>query len=638
MRLVTDLESNGLLETMDVIHCICAIDRDTQKRYSWKPWQIDEAIDVLQEADELIFHNGVGFDVQAIKKLYPNFKPKKVTDTLILAKIAFGDGNGTKLEKIDFGLSKKGKLPANLIGSHKLEAYGFRMGILKGTYGHDTEGAWEVWSPEMQSYCEQDVEVTLALIEKLESRYLELKENSTAIELEHEVSYILDVHQRVKGMKFNSESAEEVKEVCERGHAHLVEKFNMIMPPFYTANKVKGEVVIKTPARRSTLKGANGLTFSTEPGAPYTELKLNTFTGTDADIINLLTKVYDWEPTEFTDTGLPKVGAEFIENLPYDCIDDILDMKILKKVQGYVSSGKNAWLKLVDDDGMIRHRCMHIGAATHRTAHSSPNLGQIPAARGSDLKIELGHKCRAMFGPPKGYSQVGVDLSGIELRMLAHYLYRFDGGRYADIVTDGDVHWATVLALGLYPPGTKRDKNNVEHENARGNIAKVFAYAYMYGAGPGKIMKILGVKTLKEAKKRMDMFAKALGLNKLKDALEAAVAEHEGFYLLDGRKVFCSSPHKALNFLLQGSSAVVFKRWIIICHKRLKEAGYREYIDFHQLCCTHDEIQMAVRDGIDVSHIEKIMLDAITETASFYKMNVRLDGEAKHGDNWSACH
>lgn len=638
MRLVTDLESNGLLDTMDTIHCICAIDRDTKQKYSWKPWEIDEAIEVLQDAEELIFHNGIGFDVEAIKKLYPNFKPKKVLDTLIMAKVAFGDGNGTKLEKIDFALSKKGKLPANLIGSHKLEAYGFRMGILKGTYGHDTEGAWETWSPEMQSYCEQDVEVTLALLERLESRYLELKEGSTAIDLEHQAAYIFDVHQRVKGMRFNSESAEEVREVCERGHAQLVEKFNMIMPPFYTANKVKGEVVVKTPARRSTLKGANGLTFSTEPGASYTELKLNTFTGTDTDIINLLTKVFDWEPTEFTETGLPKVGAEYIENLPFDCIDDILDMKILKKIQGYVSTGKNAWLKLVDEDGMIRHRCMHIGAATHRTAHSSPNLGQIPASRGSALKVELGHKCRGMFGPPKGFIQVGVDLSGIELRMLAHYLYRFDKGRYADIVTDGDVHWSTVLSLGLFPPGTKRDKNNVEHETARGDIAKTYIYAWLYGAGPGKIQKILGVKTLKEAKKRMEQFAKSLGADRLKAALEAAVEEHQGFYLIDGRKVFCGSTHKALNYLLQGSSAVIFKRWMVICHKRLKEAGYEEFKVYHQLAGCHDELQFALREDQDVEKFEKIILDCIRETAEFYKMHVRLDGEAKHGSNWADCH
>ena len=136
----------------------------------------------------------------------------------------------------------------------------------------------------------------------------------------------------------------------------------------------------------------------------------------------------------------------------------------------------------------------------------------------------------------------------------------------------------------------------------------------------------------------MEQFAKSLGADRLKAALEAAVEEHQGFYLIDGRKVFCGSTHKALNYLLQGSSAVIFKRWMVLCHKRLKEAGYEEFKVYHQLAGCHDELQFALREDQDVEKFEKIILDCIRETAEFYKMHVRLDGEAKHGSNWSDCH
>ena len=47
---------------------------------------------------------------------------------------------------------------------------------------------------------------------------------------------------------------------------------------------------------------------------------------------------------------------------------------------------------------------------------------------------------RALWVPGrKNYVQVGCDLSGLELRMLAHYMYKHDDGAYADVILNGDV-------------------------------------------------------------------------------------------------------------------------------------------------------------------------------------------------------
>ena len=81
---------------------------------------------------------------------------------------------------------------------------------------------------------------------------------------------------------------------------------------------------------------------------------------------------------------------------------------------------------------------------------------------------------------------VGADLSGIELRMLAHYLGRYDGGRYADILLNDDIHQVNADKIGI----TRRQ-------------VKTVTYAFLYGAGNEKIgMRYDNSLQPKEARKK----------------------------------------------------------------------------------------------------------------------------------------
>ena len=63
-----------------------------------------------------------------------------------------------------------------------------------------------------------------------------------------------------------------------------------------------------------------------------------------------------------------------------------------------------------------------------------------------------GHACRSLFrvDPARpGWVQVGADASGLELRMLGHYMARYDGGAYVRELLDGDIHTANQKAAGL---------------------------------------------------------------------------------------------------------------------------------------------------------------------------------------------
>lgn len=632
--LIFDLETDGLLHELSVVHCMAIVHLETGARYDFAPWNIEEGVRMLESADVLVGHNILAFDVPAIRKVFGVSLKAKLIDTQIYSKSVFGDGNDTRLYRMDMKMFKEGRLPGQLIGSHKLEAYGYRLGILKGEYGKK-EDAWEQWTPEMHEYCKQDVEVTVALFERLTTKYSTYLTDDV-LDLEHESAEILDVHQHDFGFQFNFEKAEELRSLCEKKQAECLAKLRYWAPTKVEPVYKKGELVIKTPARRSTLK-AGPWSHSTEPGAAYCEVQTVEFNGTDKDIIKLLTRKYGWKPEVLTESGMPSTKAEHIEHLEYECIPYIMDLKVVKKVLGYVSTGKNAWLKLVGSDGIIRHRCMHIGTSTHRGAHSSPNLGQIPASRGSDLKKELGLKCRELFGPPKGYYQLGVDLSGIEVRLLAHYLVPYDKGRYVDIVMNGDVHWSNVLALGIFPEGTVYDEHNPDHNEARNGIAKTFLYAYMYGAGVAKLRSILRVKTEKQVKKMADQFDATIGLGGLKAAIQRKAKTEGMFKAIDKRTIFCDAQHKALNFLLQSAGGIVAKRWMVLVDRNLRKAGFSRE-DVAQMAWVHDELQLAVKNHIDPKVIQRIVEDSAIEAGEYYGMRIPINAEAKTGTNWSNCH
>ena len=168
---------------------------------------------------------------------------------------------------------------------------------------------------------------------------------------------------------------------------------------------------------------------------------------------------------------------------------------------------------------------------------------------------------------------VGADLSGIELRMLAHYLARYDGGRYADILLNGDIHQTNADKIGI----TRKLVKNV-------------TYAFLYGAGDAKIGltydKQLPINKAKaKGKEIRSAYIDAIpGLDDLLSAIKTA-ADRGFVRAIDQRKIVLDSPHKALNYLLQGSAGVIAKRWLYINHTHTTD------ICCSQLAFVHDELQ-----------------------------------------------
>ena len=301
---------------------------------------------------------------------------------------------------------------------------------------------------------------------------------------------------------------------------------------------------------------------------------------------------------------------------------------MISKRLGQLIDGKYGWLKMVKEDGRIHGTVNPCGAVTGRATHASPNIAQVPAS-GSPY----GHECRELFTVPQGWFQAGIDACGLELRCLAHFMSRYDGGAYAHEVVNGDIHTANQKAAGL----------------PERNQAKTFIYGFLYGAGDAKIGKIVGGDATEGARLKRKFLQQTPALANLRDAIKGTLVEAERFgkvikwrrkYLkgLDGRPLHIRSLHAALNTLLQSAGALICKYWIIRLEERLLSLGYDHGEDFQFMAWVHDETQLACRTYEIAEVAVREAQEAMRDTQAHFNFRVQLDTEGKIGRNWSDCH
>lgn len=600
MRLVFDLEANGLYYDASLIHCIVAKDVDTGDLYKFGPDEVEQGLKFLTQADELIGHNVIGYDIPLMSKLYPWFSiPRhKVTDTLVLSRLVFADLS-------DQDHTQRAQMEGKLIGSHSLRAWGQRLGCLKSDY----QGGFEAFSEEMLAYNVQDVEVTERLYHHL------LKQDAfseRASVLEHSVAHIVAQQER-HGFAFDVKSAEELTALLMIRRAELEQQLQDTFKPW---EQDVGEFIPKVNnAKRGYVKGV-----------PIRKTKVIVFNpGSRHHIANRLITLRGWKPKEFTPDGSAKVDEQVLAKLPYPEAQLLSSYFLIQKRLGMLSEGTNAWLKMVKPNGRIHGEVITNGAVTGRATHRNPNVAQTPAVRKDKHKNILfgesggyGHECRQLFIADKDKVLVGVDVSGLELRMLGHYMSKHDNGEYGREVINGDVHSANQKAAGLQT----RDQ------------AKTFIYAFLYGAGPEKIGSIVG-EGAKHGKILRERFLKSLpALAELIQGVQFAAGRGH-LVGLDGRHLRIRSSHAALNTLLQSAGALVCKQWMVEVDKALTQAQWSHKVQ--QVAWIHDECQFSCDPDIS-DQFGELAIDCIRKAGDEFKINVPLSGEYKVGKNWADTH
>lgn len=631
--LIFDIETDGLLKDVTKVHCLCIYDTEEEKMYRYPPEIVYKGVQKLQEAVRkfvrICGHNIINYDIPVLEKLYgfhiPYRKRINVTDTLVYARLVYSN-----IDTIDIGLMKSGRLPKSLYKSQTLKAWGYRLGKLKGTYG-EQEDAWDSYSPEMLDYNEQDVWVTKALFDKLEtSNY-----SNKAIALEHQVAWLMAQQER-NGFPFDVEKAKELELTLRSRaavlNAELVSKIPRIPDKVFVPKKDNKKKGYKAGVPIQRYKDFNP---SSRQQVEYVVRKMYNYNPTNVDLYDIPDVPEEpFNPSEYRlkidDETFSHIKND--ENAPEELrhIAGIIEEGLLiSKRLGQLADGKQAWLLTYDtSDNCIHGRVIPNGAVSGRATHSSPNVAQVPS-----ISSPYGKECRELFCAGDWY-QAGIDASGLELRCLAHFMYPYDNGEYAHEILNGDIHTKNQIAAGL------PTRNN----------AKTFIYAFLYGAGDAKIGKIINGDA-KEGKQVKRKFLKATpAIKNLREAVQDALAVTERgkvikwkrHYLkgLDGRRLHVRSLHSALNLLLQSAGALICKKWIVRTEERLLKLGLKHGWDgdFCYMAWIHDEIQVACKTEGIAEIVVREAQQAMRDTQEFFHFRVQLDTEGKIGKNWADCH
>jgi len=498
-----------------------------------------------------VLHNGIGFDVPVVERLWDfTFDRSMVTDTLVLSRLA----------------------DPSRSGGHSLRNWGNILGYAKGDHED-----WSQLTPEMIDYCIRDVELTEAVYNRLRVELDGFAQES--IDLEHQVQWI------VQGQVENGWLLDQ--RLCHILCAKFKERMNEIesdlqalFPPIVeerwsekTGKRLKDKVTVFNVGSRQQV--AERLSAK---GAVWTEL---------------------------TPTGKPMVDEKTLkENSHVPEAAQVLEYLLLQKRYAQV----NSWLEHVQDDGRVHGRVTTNGAVTGRMTHQNPNMAQVPS-----VNSQFGKECRDCWIVPEGRRLVGVDASGLELRMLAHYM---GDEEFTDVLLRDDIHTRNQTAAGL----------------ATRPQAKTFIYAFLYGAGDAKLGSIVGGTAKDGYTLRQRFLRNTPALEALRERV--GQASRKGHLTgLDGRKLWVRSEHSALNTLLQAAGAIIMKRALVLLDDYATQHG----IDYKFVGNVHDEIQSEVA----TEQAEKygwLAVECIKAAGISFELRCPLDGEYQVGATWADTH
>ena len=550
MKIVLDIETNS---THDKIWMCVTRNIETDEVQVWK--QVSGLQKYLAACDLIIMHNGINFDAPVLRKNWNvTMKLSQVYDTLVASRL----------------------LNPSLEDGHSLDAWGKRLGFPKGDFSDWDSG----YSVEMEEYCVQDTLVTKELYKYLVNELNKQNFLQRSIDLEHNVQAII-TKQEENGFKLDEPKALLLLAELKAKLDSIQSEMQSLFPPRVTSGRV--HKVSGKPLKDIV-----------EPFNP----------GSRKQIAERLIEK-GWKPKKHTEKGSVIVDEAVLETLDYPEAKTLAEYMMLQKRIAQIES----WLDAIGSDGRVHGRVITNGAVTGRMTHMSPNMAQVPNS-GSPY----GHECRELWTVEKGNALVGIDASGLELRMLAHYM---NDNEYTNEVVSGDIHTANQQAAGLETR----------------NQAKTFIYAFLYGAGAAKIGSVVG-GSAKEGQKLIDSFLRNTPkLKALREKVNRFYLEKGRLPGLDGRQLLVRSEHAALNTLLQGAGAIVMKQALVLFDKKLK----RLKMQYKFVANVHDEWQVEV-PWTFAEQIGRLGVESIEEAGKVLEMRCPLTGEFKFGNNWKETH
>lgn len=690
---VADTEANSL--TPDTVHC--AVFKN------FRTWEVKKFVQedcykqipdfMNEEIDLLVGHNFYGFDLPKVfhPLLKIPFSYDKTMDTLIMSRMA----------------------DPKRQGGHGLEAWGERVGVQK-----PVQEQWEEYTPEMLHRCTEDVEINHRVFEILlrdlkgfskQSIRLEHQVQKILFDMER-YGFFLD-EEKAQRLYFDMKiRVEEMSEQLQKDFPPVsipYNKQNEVVTPRYKKVQVKvfddnGEPLKEISPETGRLKqvtredkelsivglkvleredraedyDAKGRVTNylsertphikwTDVAGEFCPFKWQPFNpGSTTQVVERLNEA-GWEPIEFNKptesmikknifVGSPKVNETNLETIPDDAPQSAKNIAKYLLCSSRMSTVEQ-WLDAVDKDSRVHGRINSLGARTHRAAHASPNMANIPAIDKpygdicrecwtvpTDEEMESG-KYEHIYNSRRPRTIIGCDASGIQLRVLGHYMGDPD---YIGQLVSGDIHTVNMFAAGINPGECHIDEevykgsvkealdkklgktDGVEWEGR--SVSKTFIYAWLLGAGDVKITNITG-QMGKELKKR---FLDNLPALKHLKEVEVKKAVQQGWYeALDGRRIMIPSNHLALSAYLQGGEAIIMKLALLLFTQEIR----KRKLNMFPVAFVHDEFQIDSQED-QAEEGGELAAQCIINAGKILKMKCPLDAEYKIGKSWKDTH
>jgi len=576
MQLVFDIETDDLKATK--IHCIVAQDVDTKTIYTFPPDKVQTGCRFLATADTLIGHNIIGFDIPMVHKFSDvDLSNIPVIDTLVLSRL----------------------FNPNREGGHSLEKWGYKLGYHKIEFSDYLN-----YSEDMLNYCIRDVELNAVVLAELRKESKGFDKECIAIE-----QRIADIikQQEVNGFKFDTEHGLLLLAELREKKQSIEDEVHNTFKPKWVDDKIVTPFIRKDGelSKRGLTDDEYDRCISTQNMNPFMRKELVEFNLGSRKQIGEYLIDFGWKPDRFTPTGQPIVDEKTLSAITHIHEANLIaQFLLLQKRIAQIDS----WIEATEDDGRVHGFVIPNGAITGRMTHRSPNMAQVPSSHSP-----YGQECRACWIVDDNNILLGVDASGLEIRMLAHYM---NDEEYTNEIINGDIHTSNQKLAQL----KSRDK------------AKTFIYALMYGAGDEKLGKVVGGNTSDGKRARQYFFDNKPTFKSLRDRVQRAATKK---YLkgLDGRKLYVRNQHSALNTLLQGAGAIVMKKALVLLDDVLKLNA----IEYKFVANIHDEWQIEVKES-QADFVGGLAVDSIVKAGEYFNLRCPLDGEYKTGVNWSETH
>lgn len=624
---VFDLETNGFLRETNNLWCV----GNNDDIYTYHKGDLHLGVKEAFSAPIVCGHNIVNFDIPALMKLgyITNEDVPLVIDTLIVARLMF-----PKPDTNSFPGDGSYQRHPHMQDKHSLKDWGVRLGVLKANFTDTND--FSKPTQEMYDYCQQDVEVTKALLAMLLKHKQLWEAHEDAIQLEHNCQWLL-THSFLYGCNIDMNALHNLKTQlendiveCEKGIRWHRAKVDI--------SPAKTKIKIRTRRVNPNSK------FSPKNQAdmPWLFDRLNLQAPTQEEWVEAdkvkNNKVIKWSHNRSRAKVEKKTfGGKAIGEIMDSRLDPIIKWMVSNKAYGTAISGAKSIANLIwTEDGRLHPRNNPLGADTGRCTHSDPNTNFPKVKKDKQTKKirfgldgGYGAEFRSLVIPSKGRKLLGCDAGGLELVCFGLGLLPYDGGAMLREVKEGDPHQNNVETYNV----VLRENGLVTITRDNG---KTVTYAMLYGAGDEKIAKTLGcsvsvAKKLKEAIKE-----KWVGFNELEALLRKQSKEDRHIQGLD-RRIPTKGDNSLINYKFQGMGAIITKRGMIWVIEELFRRGHKWGKDFTLLLYIHDEIEFEYEEYMEKDLVE-VTEACWTEACKYYNLPTTVEGEAKIGASWRDVH